>query len=193
MVPHANWHHPTSEHTKYSTYQQQCNGSKCSLWGMKMTTQPKLAEFSFYPLYSLLVSLNADVLVVVVVVDCVQAHDHRSPLSPLTHTASLWHRMPVRAVFALRFQNLPARNSSLKKFKHEKEEKLAGLKGKLAGPAQFLVAEGRGPALSAKTVRGMKQFSSTCAIIQIKYVLPKLCHLPQYSYGSRDPTTRVLG
>ena len=38
-----------------------------------------------------------------------------------------------------------------------------------------------------------KQFSRTCAIIQIKYVLPKLCHLPQYSYGSRDPTTRVLG
>ena len=32
-----------------------------------------------------------------------------------------------------------------------------------------------------------------CAIIQIKYVLPKLCHPPQYSYGSRDPTTRVLG
>ena len=28
-----------------------------------------------------------------------------------------------------------------------------------------------------------------CAIIQIKYVLPKLCYLPQYSYGSRDPTT----
>ena len=38
-----------------------------------------------------------------------------------------------------------------------------------------------------------KQFSRTCAIIQIKYVLPKLCHLPQYSYGSRDPTDRVLG
>ena len=37
------------------------------------------------------------------------------------------------------------------------------------------------------------QFSRTCAIIQIKYVLPKLCHLPQYSYGSRDPTTQVLG
>ena len=72
MVPHANWRHLKSEHTKYSTYQQQCNGSKCSLWGMKMTTQPKLAEFSFYPLYSLLVSLNAEVLVVVVVVGCVQ-------------------------------------------------------------------------------------------------------------------------
>ena len=55
------------------------------------------------------------------------------------------------AVFALRFQNLPARNSSLKIFKHEKEEKLAGPKGKLAGPAQFLVAEGLGPALNAKT------------------------------------------
>ena len=30
-------------------------------------------------------------------------------------------------------------------------------------------------------------------MIQSKYVLPKLCHLPQYSYGSRDPTTRVPG
>ena len=54
-------------------------------------------------------------------------------------------------VFALRFQNLLARNSSLKIFKHEKEGKLAGLKGKLAGPAQFLVAAGLGPALNAKT------------------------------------------
>ena len=27
----------------------------------------------------------------------------------------------------------------------------------------------------------------TCDIIQLKYVLPKLCHLPQYSYGSWDP------
>ena len=55
MVPHANWHHSTvrqSEHTKYSTYQQQCNGSKCSLWGMKMTTLPKLVEFSFIPYMS---------------------------------------------------------------------------------------------------------------------------------------------
>ena len=25
--------------------------------------------------------------------------------------------------------------------------------------------------------------------MQIKYVLPKLRHLPQYSYGSRDPNT----
>ena len=49
MVPHANWHHPKSEHTKYSTYQQQCTGSKCSLWGMKMATTTKLVEFSFYP------------------------------------------------------------------------------------------------------------------------------------------------
>ena len=54
-------------------------------------------------------------------------------------------------VFALRFQNLPARNLSLQIFKHEKEGKLAGPKGKLAGPAQFLVAEGLGPALNAKT------------------------------------------
>ena len=56
----------------------------------------------------------------------------------------------MSTVFAFRFQNLQARNSSLKNFKHEKEEKLAGLKGKLAGPAQFLVTEGLGPALNGK-------------------------------------------
>ena len=53
VVPHANWHHLTvrqPEHTKYSIYQQQCNGSKCSLWGMKMTTLPKLVQFSFIPI-----------------------------------------------------------------------------------------------------------------------------------------------
>ena len=72
MVPHANWHHPTSEHTKYSTYQQQSTGSKCSLWVMKMTTTTKLVEFSFLPPVCLLVSLNAEVLVIVVVVGCVQ-------------------------------------------------------------------------------------------------------------------------
>ena len=33
----------------------------------------------------------------------------------------------------------------------QKEEKLAGPKGKLAGPARFLEAEGLGPALNAKT------------------------------------------
>ena len=61
-------------------------------------------------------------------------------------------------VFALKFRNLPAQNSSLKIFKHEKEEKFAGPKGKLAGPAQFLVAEGLGPALNAKTVITWKQW-----------------------------------
>ena len=33
-------------------------------------------------------------------------------------------------------------------------------------------------------------FSRICAIIQIKYVSPKLSQLPQYSYGFRDPTTQ---
>ena len=37
-----------------------------------------------------------------------------------------------------------------------------------------------------------EKLPGTCAIIQIKYVLPKLCHLPQYLHGSRDPTTQVL-
>ena len=39
-----------SEHTQYSTYQQQCNGSNCTFRGMNMTTLPKLVEFSCYPL-----------------------------------------------------------------------------------------------------------------------------------------------
>ena len=56
-----------------------------------------------------------------------------------------------QAVFASRFENLLARNSSIKIFKHEKEEKLAGLTGNFAGPAPFLVAVGLGPALNAKT------------------------------------------
>ena len=37
-----------------------------------MTTLPKLVEISFYPPKCLLVSLNAEVLVVVVVMGCVQ-------------------------------------------------------------------------------------------------------------------------
>ena len=59
---------------------------------------------------------------------------NRSQLSAAIHTASLWHKMPVR-----------------------------GYENNFQEP-----------------------------VLQIKYVLPKPCHLPQYSYGSRDPTTRVL-
>ena len=58
----------------------------------------------------------------------------------------------IYSVFALRFENLLARNWSMKIFKHEKEEKLAGPTGNFAGPAPFLVASGLGPALNAKTV-----------------------------------------
>ena len=109
MVPHANWHHSTvrqSEHTKYSTYQQQCNGIKCSLWGMKMTTLPKLVECSFIPY------MPASVIECRSVGSCSssqwvvsRAHDHRSPLSAATHTASPWHRMPVRGMETI-FKNL---------------------------------------------------------------------------------------
>ena len=52
MVPHASWHHPTSVKTKYSSNQQQCTGSKCSLWGMKKTTATKLVESAFIPYMS---------------------------------------------------------------------------------------------------------------------------------------------
>ena len=55
------------------------------------------------------------------------------------------------SVFALRFENLLARNSLMKIFKHEKEEKLAGPTGNLASLAPFLVVEGLGPALNVKT------------------------------------------
>ena len=47
---------------EYSTNQQQCTGSKCSLWGMKMTIIPKLVGFRLYTLY-----------VVIVVVGCMQS------------------------------------------------------------------------------------------------------------------------
>ena len=138
MVPHANWHHPTSEHTKYcSTYQQHCTGCKFGLWGMTMTTTTKLVEFSFLSPVCLLVLLNAEVLVVVVVVGFVQGS---------------WSQVSTFSFY----------------------------------PHCLLLTQNGSKRVS-------EWFSRTCAVIQIKYVLPKLCHLPQYSYGSRDPTTRVQG
>ena len=131
MVPYANWHHPRSEHTKYSTYQQQCTGSKCSLWGMKMTTTTKLVEFNFYPLY-----MSASVIESRIIDSC-----SRSGLCA------------VLLITGLHLQLL----------------------------------------LTLPTSGVSKWFSRTCAMIQIKYSLPKLCHLPRYWYGSLDPTTRVLG
>ena len=71
MVPRANWHHPTSGHTKYSTYQQHCIDSKCSLWEWRWQPQQNLPNSVLSPT-CLLVSLNADVLVVVVVLGCLQ-------------------------------------------------------------------------------------------------------------------------
>ena len=125
-----------SEHTKYSTYQQQCNGSKCSSWGMKMTTLPKLVEFSFIPYMS------------ASVIEC------RS-IGSCSSSGLCAGLMITGLHFQLLFTLPPS---------------------------------------DAECQWGVwKQFSRTCAIIQIKYVLPKLCHLPQYSYGSRDPTTRLLG
>ena len=121
MVPHDNWHHPPSKHTNYSTYQQQCTGSKFSLWGMKMTTATKLVEFSFlYPI-CLLVSLNAEVMVVVVVAGCV--HGSWSQVSTFSCYS---HFLPL----------IPNASKEVSEY-----------------------------------------FLRTCAIIQIKYVLSKLCHL----------------
>ena len=43
--------------------------------------------------------------------------------------------------------------------------------------------------LTEKASKGVsKYFLRTRATVQIKYVLPKLCYLSHYSYGSRDPT-----
>ena len=58
----------------------------------------------------------------------------------------------ITSVFALRFENLLARNLTMKIFKHQKEEKFAGPTGNFAGSAPFLVASGLGPALNSKTV-----------------------------------------
>ena len=69
-MPIGTLQHP--EHTKYSTYQEHCTGSKFSFWGIKMTTTTKLVEFSFLSSVCLLVPLNVEVFVVVVVVGCVQ-------------------------------------------------------------------------------------------------------------------------
>ena len=56
-----------------------------------------------------------------------------------------WHVQKFVAVNSLciKVSELAGLKLILKNFKHEKEEKLAGRKGKLVGPAQFLVAEGR--------------------------------------------------
>ena len=86
------------------------------------------------PAYILLVSLNAEVLVVVVVVGCVQGS-----WSQVTTFSCYSHCLPM------------TQNAS----------------------------------------KGYETIFKNLAIIQIKYVLPKLCHLPQYPYGSRDPTTRL--
>ena len=40
---------------------------------------------------------------------------------------------------------------------------------------------------------GLKPILRTSVIIEITYILPNLCHLPHYSYRSRDPTTQILG
>ena len=91
LMPIGTIQHP--EHTKYRTCQQQCTGSKCSLFGIKMTITTKPVEFIFSSPVYLLVLLNAEVLVVVVVVGCVKGS---WPLAAATHTASLWHKMPER-------------------------------------------------------------------------------------------------
>ena len=86
------------------------------------------------------------------------------------------------AVVALRFENLLARNSSLKIFKHDKEEKLAGPKGNLAGPAPFLVAEGLGPALNAKTFVYHSHFFFNLAVVKWKWQMKKISNVSHFDW-----------
>ena len=126
MVPHANWHH--------STVRQSVHPSTVLTNNIVVAASVVYGEWRWQLFQNLLnsvlspicllVSLNAEVLVVVVVVGCVQGS-----LSQVSTFSCYSHCFP--------------------------------------------------------------RFSRTCAIIQIKYVLPKRCHLPQYSYGFRDPTTRL--
>ena len=90
-MPHANWPHPTSE------YQSTLLASSSILvasvvLGMMMTTRTKIVEFSFYPPY-LLMSFNAKLLVVAVVVAVCRAPGHRFPLSAATQ----WHPLTLNA------------------------------------------------------------------------------------------------
>ena len=136
-----------SEHTMYSTYQQQCNGSKCSLWGMKMTTQPNLAELSFYPLYNLLVSLNAEVLVVVVVVGCVQGS-----WSQVTTFSCYSHCLPLtqnssKGSLCIKVSELAGPKLILKKFLTWKRRKTCWPERKTCWPSSIF--GGRGPRAGA--------------------------------------------
>ena len=106
------------------------NGSKCSLWGMKMTALPKLVEFSFIP------CISASVIECRSIGSCSSSGLCAGSWSHVSTFSCYPHCLPL------------TQNAS------------SGL---------------------------WKQFSRTCAIIQIKYVLSKLCHLPQYCHGSRDP------
>ena len=148
MVPHANWHHPTSEHTQYRTYQQQCAGpwfnikmtsyqnrkSHCgdktilqssylhntgkmtSLYWIRALVASvvygewrwqQLVQFSFF----LRGRMSASVIECRSIGSCsssglvCRTPDHRFPLSAATHTASLWHKMPVRGIRII-FKNL---------------------------------------------------------------------------------------
>ena len=127
MVRHANWHHSTvrqSEHTSTVLTNNIVVAASVAYGEWRWQLFQNLLNSVLSPICLLsVIVLNAEVLVVVVVVGCVQGS---------------WSQVSTFSCYSHCFP----------------------------------------------------QFSRTCAIIQIKYVLPKLCHLPQYSYGSRDPTTR---
>ena len=103
IVPDTNWHNPTSQHTKHNTCEQQCIGSKCSLW-YEDDNHNKACWNQFLSPICLPVTLNTEALVVVVVVAVCRAFDHRSPLLAAAHTASFWHKMPVTLGYKNKFQ-----------------------------------------------------------------------------------------
>ena len=95
----ASYHlgHPTSEYTKNSTYQYKWAGSKCSLWGMKMTTTTKLVESVFIPYMSASVTESRKIGSCSSSGLCAGLDlGHKSPFSAATHHSSFWQRLPVR-------------------------------------------------------------------------------------------------
>ena len=59
-------------------------------------------------------------------------------------------------------------------------------------PFQLLFATSLWPRMPVAAKLGVKTIVGTCAIIQIRYILPPLCHLRQYSRWFRDLNTQVF-
>ena len=92
MVPRANWHHPTYKHKSTVLTNSSILMANVVL-GNEDDNPNKTCWIQFLSSVCLLVSLNAETLVVVVVVTGCMAPDHRSPLS----AATLWLPLTLNA------------------------------------------------------------------------------------------------